>query len=63
MMLPFSRYELKIFMNILSGAPPLTESLSGTVQSLRDHLAHLSKTMETLTANFSEIESNQKLQS
>ena len=38
-----------------SEALPLTEFLSGTVQSLHDQFA----TMETLTAKISEIESNQ----
>ena len=38
------------------------KSLSGTVQYLRDQFAAMSKTMKTLTAKISKIESNQKLQ-
>ena len=37
------------------------ESLSGTVQFLRDQFASMSKTLKILTAKISKIESNKKL--
>ena len=59
-----STWNSSVVSAILSEAPPLTKSLSETVQSLRVHFEAMSKNLGTLTAKkILEIESNQKLQS